>query len=391
MVALKDEKDFRKIRVVYLLLGPECNMRCRHCSQTPVKKDFRFDDEISADTKRFLDSFIKFAVEAKPVKGVVYRVLFWGGEALLHWKLIKSIVEEYASKYDYLKNDNFRFHITSNGLLLTDEMVDFFNKYDVIYCFSYDAPNPFAVRGYVPDTVCERVNRLKNFSIMSSFTAFNCDWYSAYHCLKRKFPNGRYSIGVQLVQSFDMPKELYSFDFDEIRRNFKKARISAQLGNKFLQLFLYRMLSAYRFAFLNEDFRKFNVRGCFPGYRNLAVMLDGKVGLCHNTSASVATVNDSLETIYERGLSAFLERQSLECKTCEHNDICNGSCVMSLHDADGSFSCCNLYKKRIFKEFKEEMLMLGKPLSDEDRKWFEEEDKKTEGIVQKFLRAGVDR
>lgn len=52
---------------------------------------------------------------------------FFGGEPLMNWEVVKKLVA-YGRSQEKEKNKNFRFTITTNGLLLNDEIIDFCNK-----------------------------------------------------------------------------------------------------------------------------------------------------------------------------------------------------------------------------------------------------------------------
>lgn len=52
---------------------------------------------------------------------------FFGGEPLMAFDVVKEVVE-YARSKEKEYNKNFRFTITTNGLLLTDDKIDFINK-----------------------------------------------------------------------------------------------------------------------------------------------------------------------------------------------------------------------------------------------------------------------
>ena len=52
---------------------------------------------------------------------------FFGGEPLMNFETVKKIVE-YARSQEPIYNKKFRFTITTNGMLLTDDKIDFINR-----------------------------------------------------------------------------------------------------------------------------------------------------------------------------------------------------------------------------------------------------------------------
>ncbi len=86
------------------------------------------------------------------------RLVFWGGEPLLYWNLIKEVVEK-------LDDSAFSYWIMSNGVLLKDEHVDFINAHEINLSISNDGPLTAKVRGVnVLDdpAFCERFNKVKH-------------------------------------------------------------------------------------------------------------------------------------------------------------------------------------------------------------------------------------
>ena len=52
---------------------------------------------------------------------------FFGGEPLLNWNVVKQLVE-YGRSLEETHNKKFRFTLTTNGVLLNDEIMEFCNK-----------------------------------------------------------------------------------------------------------------------------------------------------------------------------------------------------------------------------------------------------------------------
>ena len=52
---------------------------------------------------------------------------FFGGEPLMNWEVVKQIVA-YARSVEKQHNKNFRFTLTTNGMLINDEVIEFANR-----------------------------------------------------------------------------------------------------------------------------------------------------------------------------------------------------------------------------------------------------------------------
>ena len=380
---LKYCTDFQNINKFYLLFGPACNMQCRHCFQIPIKNSVICHRTINPEVRELLGNYIQYVISNK-TKGIV---VFWGGEPLLHWNLIKELIEYYTEKYKLLETDETYgkvFGITTNGLLLNQEMIDFFNKYRVRVSLSYDAPYPFAVRGKISDSICELAKQIKNFSTISTFNAVNYDFYLAIRCLQKKFPKVPHRKNFGLIQTFDMPKDIYSFNLPAIEMAVKKLRIAASLGNEEAVTAFYNILMPLKFPKQNAGFRKTLIRNCCTGFTSYSVTLDGKVISCHNSDEIVGTIEEEKESVNAHSRTVLLSRKSTECETCEHLDICTGKCTTTLRDEDGKFRICNLFWKPFYSYVKAEAVKLNRKPTQEELDWFYAECKKDDSIVEAY-------
>jgi len=98
----------------YLVVSQDCNLRCEFCYQP---NSFHVPKLMTIETA---EKAIRFAVNNFPEEKL--RFLFYGGEPLLNFPIIKHIVEKYQQ---------FNYVIVTNGLLITDDIKDFIlkNKY----------------------------------------------------------------------------------------------------------------------------------------------------------------------------------------------------------------------------------------------------------------------
>ena len=57
----------------------------------------------------------------------IWRLYFFGGEPLMNWQVVKDLVA-YGREQEKIHNKKFRFTLTTNGVLLNDEVMEFCNK-----------------------------------------------------------------------------------------------------------------------------------------------------------------------------------------------------------------------------------------------------------------------
>ncbi len=118
--------DFKKrptvVKALCLHIAHDCNLACRYC----------FAEEGEYHGRRALMSFevgkaaLDFLV-ANSGNRVNLEVDFFGGEPLMNWQVVKDLVE-YGRSLEKPHNKKFRFTLTTNGVLLNDEILEFANQ-----------------------------------------------------------------------------------------------------------------------------------------------------------------------------------------------------------------------------------------------------------------------
>ena len=110
------------IKAMCLHISHDCQLRCKYCFASTG--DFGGGRKLmSFDTaKRAIDFLIEHSGSRRNLE-----LDFFGGEPLMNWEVVKQTVE-YARSQEKEHNKHFRFTITTNGILLTDDKYDFLNK-----------------------------------------------------------------------------------------------------------------------------------------------------------------------------------------------------------------------------------------------------------------------
>lgn len=110
------------IKAMCLHVSHDCNLRCKYCfaSQGDFKGQRILMDELIG--KKSLD----FLLENSGNR-VNLEVDFFGGEPLMNFELVKKLVS-YGRQKEKQYNKHFRFTMTTNGVLLNDEIIEFLNK-----------------------------------------------------------------------------------------------------------------------------------------------------------------------------------------------------------------------------------------------------------------------
>lgn len=118
--------DFKKrntvIKALCLHIAHTCNLNCEYCFASQGK--YHGDRALMSFEvgKRAID----FLIENSGSR-VNLEVDFFGGEPLMNFDVVKQIVA-YARSIEKEKNKNFRFTLTTNGMLVDDDVIEFANK-----------------------------------------------------------------------------------------------------------------------------------------------------------------------------------------------------------------------------------------------------------------------
>jgi len=126
----------RRLGSLLLQLTQDCNLRCRYCSYTDVtnKKQRRHSTKYMtfALAKKGIDFFLDHSIDKETIN-----IGFYGGEPLLEFDLLKKVVT-YAEGIAIDKK--LTFSITTNGTLITEEIMEFFINHDIRLSVSLDGP-----------------------------------------------------------------------------------------------------------------------------------------------------------------------------------------------------------------------------------------------------------
>lgn len=110
------------MQTIVLVMSDQCNLNCSYCGVDKWSKR-RIDPDLFLET--YWDTRRRFPQE-------VIKVDFFGGEPLLQWDMIQYIIET-------IENDSLvRFTMPTNGLLLTEERIDYLSEHNVSIGLSFD-------------------------------------------------------------------------------------------------------------------------------------------------------------------------------------------------------------------------------------------------------------
>lgn len=157
----------RKLSHIILQVTQGCNLRCKYCiysEQANPHQRSHSSKRMSWETaKRGIDFLYEHSVDSQEIT-----VGFYGGEPLLELPLIKRVIAYTRKKFAGKK---VSFSMTSNGTLLTDDIIRFLSKENLRLMISLDGPKEIHDKNRVFvdgtgsfDTLMKNVRRIKELA-----------------------------------------------------------------------------------------------------------------------------------------------------------------------------------------------------------------------------------
>ena len=347
------------VKAMCLNVSHDCNLRCEYCFAG--KGDYDQGRMVmSAETgKKAIDFLIKQSQERQFLE-----VDFFGGEPLMNFEVVKQVVD-YARSLEKAHNKHFRFTITTNGLLLTDDKIDYINKEMDNIVLSLDGRKSVndKVRARVDGSGCyeaiapkfqKMVERRgeKEYYVRGTFTKYNKDFSDDVLALAEL---GFDQVSVEpVVAAPDMPYALTDSDLPEIFAEYD--RLSNILLDKTKKgngiNFFHFMLDLDQGPCAIK-----RLRGCGCGNEYVAITPTGEVYPCHqfigHEEWMMGSVHDgSFDLQAKARFSKATVYDKEDCKTCWAKFYCSGGCNANNMQYAGDILkpfklSCDMEKKRL--------------------------------------------
>ena len=128
------QKTSGVIKALCMHIAHTCNLNCSYCFASQGKYHGERAVMSFEVGKRALDFLVENSGTRRNLE-----VDFFGGEPLMNFEVVKQLVA-YARSIEKEKNKNFRFTLTTNGMLIDDEVIEFANKEsNPMYAHNYDS------------------------------------------------------------------------------------------------------------------------------------------------------------------------------------------------------------------------------------------------------------
>ncbi len=347
------------VKALCLHIAHDCNLKCQYC----------FAEEGEYHGRRALMSFevgkkaLDFLV-ANSGHRVNLEVDFFGGEPLMNWQVVKDLVA-YGRSLEKPHNKKFRFTLTTNGVLLDDDIIAFANKEMANIVLSvdgrkevHDKMRPMAGGQGSYDLIIPKFQKVAesrnqtNYYVRGTFTHFNKD-FAADVCHLADL--GFRQISVEpVVAPESAPYALTEADLPALLAEYDK--LAAEMikrkkeGNTFN--FFHFMIDLKGGPCVYK-----RLSGCGSGTEYLAVTPWGDFYPCHQFVGQeeflMGNVDDGITNTDIREAFKTCNVYSKEkCKNCFAKFYCSGGCAANSYNFHGSIHDaydlgCELQRKRV--------------------------------------------
>ncbi len=358
-LAYSHKNNNKVIKALCLHVAHTCNLNCSYCFASQGK--YQGDRALMSFEvgKQAFDFLIANSGDRRNLE-----VDFFGGEPLMNWDVVKQLVA-YARSIEKEHNKNFRFTLTTNGMLIDDDVIEFANKEMSNVVLSLDGRkevNDHFRRDYAGkgsyDTIVPKFQKLvsaregKNYYVRGTFTHNNVDFTND---LLHMADLGFTELSMEPVVC--PHGDPYALTEEDLPKLFEQYEILAKEMIK-------RKREGRGFTFYHYILDLKNgpciykrITGCGSGTEYMAVTPWGELFPCHqfvgDPKYSLGNIWDGVKNteIQDefRSCNAYSRE---ECRSCWAKLYCSGGCAANSYHATGSINGvygygCELFKKRI--------------------------------------------
>lgn len=355
--------DFKKretvVKALCLHIAHDCNLACRYC----------FAEEGEYHGRRALMSFevgkkaLDFLVKNSGNR-VNLEVDFFGGEPLMNWQVVKDLVA-YGRSLEEPYHKKFRFTLTTNGILMNDEILAFANKEmsNIVLSIDgrkevHDRMRPYRGGQGSYDTVVPKFQKVAesrdqmNYYVRGTFTRNNLDFSED---VKHLADLGFEQISVEpVVAESTEPYALQEEDIPVLLEQYDKLAVELLKRHKEGKgvNFFHFMIDLEGGPCVAK-----RLSGCGSGTEYLAVTPWGDLYPCHQFVGQeeflMGNVDDGIVRTDIRDEFKTCNVYAKEkCRTCFAKFYCSGGCAANSYNFHGKINDtydlgCKLQKKRI--------------------------------------------
>lgn len=353
------KQNSQVIKALCLHVAHTCNLNCSYCFASQGK--YQGDRALMplAVGKRALDFLIENSGTRRNLE-----VDFFGGEPLMNWEVVKQIVA-YGRSREAETGKHFRFTLTTNGVLLNDEVIDFCNREMHNVVLSLDGRKEvhdrlrrdYAGNGSY-DTIVPNFRHFvekrgdRGYYVRGTFTHNNVDFTEdLFHMADLGFRE------LSMEPVVCKPDEPYALTEEDLPRLYEQYEILAkdmlcrQQEGRPITFYHYMIDLAHGPCIYKR------LSGCGSGTEYLAVTPWGELYPCHqfvgDEKYSMGNIWDGVtNTAMREEFKACNIYSRPQCADCWAKLYCSGGCAANAYHAQGEITGiyeygCKLFRKRM--------------------------------------------
>ena len=359
MAGTLKERSGDVVKALCLHVAHTCNLNCAYC----FASQGRFHGERALMSfevgKQALDYLVAHSGTRHNLE-----VDFFGGEPLMNWDVVKQLVH-YARSIEKEAGKNFRFTLTTNGMLIDDDVIDFVNREMSNVVLSLDGRKEIHDRLRVDykgegsyDRIVPKFQKLvkargnTRYYMRGTFTHANPDFTKdLFHMADLGFtelsmepvvcaPDDPAALTPEDIEIVKDQYEILALDMLRREREGKPITFYHYMIDLEAGPCIYKRLS-----------------GCGSGTEYMAVTPWGDLYPCHQfVGDSAYKLGDVWQGVTNTALREQFRACNAysrpDCKDCWARLYCSGGCAANAYHASGSISGiykpgCELFKKRM--------------------------------------------
>ena len=360
------EKTAGVVKALCLHVAHTCNLNCAYCFASQGKYHGERAVMPFEVGKQALDFLIANSGTRRNLE-----VDFFGGEPLMNFQVVKDLVA-YARSIEKEHNKNFRFTLTTNGLLIDDDVIDFANREMSNVVLSLDGRKEIHDRYRVDyagkgswERIVPKFQKLvaarggKNYYMRGTFTHANPDFLKD---IQQMLDLGFTELSMEpVVCAPGDPSALTEEDFPVVCRQYE------QLA----ELMLRRDREGKPFTFYHYMLDLSGgpciykrISGCGSGTEYMAVTPWGDLYPCHqfvgDEKFRLGNIRDGVTNRERRAeFAACNVYAHPECRDCWARLYCSGGCAANAYHATGAITGIYEYGCRLFRKRMECAIMVA--------------------------------
>ena len=347
------------VKALCLHVAHDCNLACRYCFASEGEYNGARGLMSYEVGKAALDFLIANSGSRRNLE-----VDFFGGEPLLNFEVVKKLVA-YGRSQERKSDKHFRFTLTTNGVLLNDEITDFLNREmdNVVLSIDgrkdvHDRMRPYRGGAASYDKILPNLIRFrekrgdKKYYVRGTFTRNNLDFSKDVLHLNEL---GFKEISVEPVVA--SPSDDYAIPEDALDKLYAEydalaAEMVRRIGTDKEFNFFHFMIDLEGGPCVYK-----RLSGCGSGTEYLAVTPDGELYPCHQFVGKPEYLmgdvyNGVTNAEARRDFASVNVYQKSDCRKCFAKFYCSGGCAANAYNFHGDIRAtyelgCALQKKRI--------------------------------------------